>query len=466
MALIAGGVAAAQTPLSQRLQTFGVTTSVADYRQIQDQVTAVASVAQDEATEVVVELHYAGWIEQVFADTTYQRVERGQPLFTVYSPDIYADEQEYLFAARNRDALASSLVAGVAANAAALLDDARARLAQLQVPTDEIARLERTHVAEQQFTVTAPESGIVTDRQALPNMRVEPGTRLYTLAALQPIWVYAEVNENDLGRIRVGQAATVTMDSFPDRKFPAEVNFIVPQVNAASRTGQVRLVLPNADLALAPGMYGDATIAVAMGRQLVIPASGVLQNGIGALAFIDEGGGRFQPQPVELGPQVGDQFVVRKGLKPGDRVATSAAFLIASESSLAEAAGSFAPPPPGVGANAAPAAAPVASAQITLTTAPTPARKGDNAFRVRLTSTGGVPIAGAQVTLTLFMPAMPAMGMAAMKTTVTLSDRGGGLYEGSGRLGSGGNWQVTIVATKTGQIVARQQGWLRAEGGM
>lgn len=464
--ILAAGLGIAPLRAQQRIQTIGVTTGVVAYRNIRDDVTAPASVATDEATITTVTARFAGWVEQVSADTTYQHVVRGQPLCVIYSPDIYAAEQEYLFAVRNQKALAISTIGGVAAGAASLVADARARLEQQQVPAEEIARLERTGRARRRFTVTAPETGVITQRLALPNLRVEAGARLYTLAALQPIWVVAAVNESDLGRVRVGQAASVTLDAFPGRRFAARVNFIVPSVDAASRTGQLRLVLPNADLALAPGMYGSATIAVPMGRQLVIPASGVLQSGTQALAFVDLGGGRFDPRPVQLGPQVGEQFIVRGGLRAGERIATSADFLIASQAQLAEAAGSYAPPPAGVGAASTPAPSPAPSARMSLTTDPSPPRPGANRFRVRLTDAQGAPISGANISLALTMPAMPAMGMAAMKVTVLLADQDGGFYEGSGRLGSGGSWQATLVASKGGRILARQHLTLRAGGGM
>ncbi|HVA63527.1 MAG TPA: FixH family protein, partial [Terriglobales bacterium] len=212
--------------------------------------------------------------------------------------------------------------------------------------------------------------------------------------------------------------------------------------------------------ALLPGMYGQARIAVALGRQLVIPAGAVLQTGDQPLAFVDQGGGRLAPRPVELGTRVGDLYVVRGGLRPGERIARDASFLIASEEQMSAGAGSYAPPPPGVGA-----AGPQAGARLELTTAPSPPRAGANLFRVRLTSAGGSPLAGAQVSLTLYRPAMPAMGMAASNIVVALADQGGGLYEGRGNVG-GGTWQATITATRQGQALARQQRSLVVVGGM
>jgi Cu(I)/Ag(I) efflux system membrane fusion protein/cobalt-zinc-cadmium efflux system membrane fusion protein len=166
---------------------------------------------------------------------------------------------------------------------------------------------------------------------------------------------------------------------------------------------------------------------------------------------------------VQLGARVGEDFIVLKGLKPGEQIVTSANFLIDSESQLQAALGSFVPPPPGAGAASA-MNAPQESAD--LTSDPSPPRKGSNVFRVKLTDAGGSPISGADVNVTFFMAAMPAMGMAAMRTSVTLSDKGNGLYEGSGELGSGGTWQVTILAKKNSQVIASKQLSVNATGGM
>lgn len=455
----------------QRTQAIGVSDAVAGYREVSAPVTSVASLTTDEATQTEITLRYAGWIEKVYVNTAFAAVEPGQALLTVYSPALYAAEQDYVFTVAHQAQLAGSAgpeTTGAVTDAAhALLAAARARLRQEQVPEDEIARLERTGVARSRFTLRAPVGGIVTERMALPNQQVQPGMVLYRLAALNPIWADAAVNESDLGRVRVGQVASLTLDAYPGRTFAARVGFIYPQVDAASRTGRVRLVLPNGELRLFPGMFGSVRIEAGMGRQLVIPAGAVLQTGVQPQVFVDRGGGRLQPQAVELGPRVGDDYIVRGGLAAGTRVAADASFLIASEAQLSAAAGSFAPPPPGVGANAAAAAAPAAPrTHVELTTAPSPARKGSNVFRVRLTDAAGAPIGDAQVSLRLFMAAMPAMGMAQMHVRITMTARGGGLYEGSGNLGRGGRWQVSVTATRRGQTVAAWHSTLAATGGM
>jgi Cu(I)/Ag(I) efflux system membrane fusion protein/cobalt-zinc-cadmium efflux system membrane fusion protein len=200
-----------------------------------------------------------------------------------------------------------------------------------------------------------------------------------------------------------------------------------------------------------------------MGTQLVIPSSGVLQSGTRQIIFVDHGNGYLEPREVQLGARVGDDFIVTKGLKEGEQIITSANFLIDSESQLQAALGSYAPPPPGAGGASAPNAA---KANIELTSQPDPPRKGDNVFRVKLSEPSGAAISGAAVSVTFFMAAMPAMGMAAMHTAVSLTDKGNGLYEGSGSLGSGGTWQVTLTAQKNGQTIASKQTSVNATGGM
>jgi Cu(I)/Ag(I) efflux system membrane fusion protein/cobalt-zinc-cadmium efflux system membrane fusion protein len=211
-------------------------------------------------------------------------------------------------------------------------------------------------------------------------------------------------------------------------------------------------------------MFVNVDVKSNLGRQLVIPASSVFQSGTRQLVFLNHGNGSLEPKEVTIGPRVGDDFIVLKGLDAHQSIVTSANFLIDSESQLQAAAGSFVPPPPGAGSNAPPANAP--QANIDFTTDPSPPSKGANTFRIHLTGAGNVPIAGADVTVTFYMAAMQAMGMAAMNTTAKLTDKGNGMYEGSGSLGSGGTWQVTISVQKNGQVIATKQLHVNATGGM
>jgi hypothetical protein len=298
-------------------------------------------------------------------------------------------------------------------------------------------------------------------------MYAEPSTKLYTVADLSRVWVYAQVFQDDVGRVRPGDTAQITVDSYPGRTFSGQIEEILPQVDMATRTVRVRLAMANPGLKLKPGMFVNVDLKASLGRQLVVPASAVFQSGTRQLVFLNHGSGSLEPKEITVGPRVGDDFIVLKGLEAHQSIVTSANFLIDSESQLQAAAGSFVPPPPGAGGNAPPTNAPAAAqANIDFTTDPNPPQKGSNLFRVKLTSADGTPTTGAEVTVTFYIAAMPAMGMAALNTTTKLIDKGNGMYEGTGSLGSGGTWQVTISVQKSGQVIATKQLRVNATGGM
>jgi len=447
----------------QRLQSIGVKTGRVESKVVEDEIRVTGNVAVDETRLSTVQVRYSGYIQKVFADATYQYLRKGQPLFTIYSPELVATEREYLVAKQNQQRVTGSTVPGVAEGAASLLEAARERLKQWGVSQNEISRLESTGDVEQQLEVDSPVSGYITERNALPNLTVQPETHLYSVADLSTVWVLAEVFQIDLGRIKVGDRATLIVDSYPGRIFEGRVNFIYPQVDMTTRTAHARLVFSNPELKLTPGMFVNVVLKVPMGKQLVIPASGVLQSGTRQIVFVSRGDGYIEPREVQLGARAGDDIIVLKGVEESEEIVTSANFLIDSESQLQAALGSFVPPPPGAGAASAINAP---QGTVELSSDPNPPHKGTNVFRVKLTDVAGAPIAGAEVSVTFFMPAMPAMGMAAMRTPVTLSDKGNGLYEGSGQLESGGTWQVTILARKNGQLIANKQLSVNATGGM
>jgi RND family efflux transporter MFP subunit len=448
----------------QRMQSIGVQIGRVESKRVNDELRLSGNVEVNERRVAYVQSRVTGWIRRVYVDATGDLVRKGQPLFTMYSPDLVATEHEYLLAMRNATDLADSSVAGVAAGAGSLLNAARERLLQWQISPAEIARLERTGEASNELAIDAPAGGYITERNALPNMYVQPEMKLYTIADLSEVWVMAQLFQNDAGKIKPGDRAQVTVDAYPDVRFTGRVDYVLPQVDVSTRTLPVRLVFPNPRLALRPGMYVNVTLALPLGRRLVVPASAVFHSGTRSLVFAYGNGGTITPKEVGVGPRVGDQQVLLTGVQADEQIVTSANFLIDSEAQLQAAAGAFVPPPPGAGgASATPAAA---QATIAMTTDPSPPRKGANTVRVKLTSADGRGIGGAQVTVTFFMAAMPAMGMAAMKTTIAAGDQGGGWYEGAGELGSGGTWQVTVTATQHGQTIATRQLSVNATGGM
>jgi Cu(I)/Ag(I) efflux system membrane fusion protein/cobalt-zinc-cadmium efflux system membrane fusion protein len=463
--------AASEAPLApvqltpERMQSIGVETGTVQWKQISDDIRATGTVDIDERLISYVQVRFSGYVRKVFANATYQYVKKGEPLFTIYSPELVATQNEYLLARQNESLLSASSVEGVASGAAALTTAAEARLRQWDIPEAELAAMQETGKPISDLIINSPVSGYITERNALPNLYVEPATRLYAIADLSHIWVYAQVFQDDVGRLKPKDPVQITVDAYPERTFHGRVESILPQVDLATRTVRVRLEISNPDLKLKPGMFVNAKFRTNQGRHLVVPASAVLQSGTRQVAFIDDGGGKLTPKDVVLGPRIGDEVIVLQGLSAGQRIVTSANFLIDSESQLQAAAGSYMPPPPGASAAAT---QPSQSAQVNVdfTTDPNPPRKGTNSLHVKLTGSGGAPVDEADVSVTFFMPAMPAMGMAAMTTKAKLSKAGNGAYQGTGVLQSGGTWQVTITAQKNGQLLATKQLRVNATGGM
>jgi Cu(I)/Ag(I) efflux system membrane fusion protein/cobalt-zinc-cadmium efflux system membrane fusion protein len=449
----------------QRLQAIGVKTASVELRQIEDQLRLPGNVDINEQQVSYVQTRFPGWIQKVFANATYQYVHKGQPLFTIYSPDLVSTEQEYLLAKQNQQSFSYDIHGTALKEGDWLVQAATDRLRQFAVSPTQIAKLEQSGKVEHDIEVDSPVSGYITEKNALPNQYVQSDTKLYTIADLSTAWVYANVAQSDVGRLKPGNSATVTVDAYPGRKFAGRIDQILPQVDPMTRTVRVRLVFGNPGIILKPGMYVNVGIDVPLGKQLVIPSSGVLQTGTRQIAFVDHGQGYLEPREVEIGTRVDDHSVVLKGLKSGERIVSSANFLVDSEAQLQAAIGSFAPPPPGAGAAAA-VNAPNQQIEIDLTTNPSPPHKGTNTVRVKLTGAEGKPVTGVQVAVTFFMPAMPGMGMAAMRTSTTLAEKGSGIYEAPLQLQTGGTWQVTLRAQRNGQTIASKQLSLSATGGM
>lgn len=450
---------------AQRMQEIGITTAQVAMKDVSDNLSVPGNVDIDEQRLSYVQTRFPGWIQDVSINATYQYVRKGQRLFTIYSPDLVSSQQEYLLARQNQKAFSQDAHGMSVQDNGWLIKAAEERLQQYGVPAQTVSDLEQSGKVQRNMVVESPASGYIIERNALPNAYVQPDTKLYTIADLSTIWVYANVFQNDVGRLRPGDPAQVTVDAYPGRHFNGRIDQILPQVDQATRTVRVRLVFSNPGLALKPGMYVNAAISVQLGRQMVIPASAVLQTGSRAIAFIDHGDGNLEPRSVEIGPQIDDSVVVLSGLKAGERVVTSANFLVDSEAQLQAAAGAFAPAPP---AQAPPVAGAPSGAniQIDLNTQPSPPQKGANTLHVKLTGGDRKQLQGVQVNAVFFMPAMPAMGMAAEHAAAALADKGNGIFEGPVQLPSGGTYQVAVTVQSGGHTLATKQFSLTATGGM
>jgi Cu(I)/Ag(I) efflux system membrane fusion protein len=306
----------------QTQQLIGVQTGVAEVRELGKSIRTVGRVAVDETRLSKVTAKFDGYIEKLYVNVTGQAIRKGQPLFTVYSPDLLATQQEYLLALR------------AAKESPTLLAAARQRLLLWDVTPSEIRELERTGAARKSVTIYAPAAGVVMNKMAVEGARITAGEPLFEIANLDRVWIQADVYESDLPFIRRGAPATTTLSYLPGRTWSGRVTFIAPTVDPTTRTVKVRSEFENVDGALKPEMFGDVVIEEPARRAVTVPDSAVMQTGTRNVVYVVKSDGTYEPRDVEIGVKSDDLREVRSGLVAGDRVVTSANFLVDSESRL------------------------------------------------------------------------------------------------------------------------------------
>lgn len=326
-----------------KLQRTGVRTQAAERRVVMRSVRVPGTVQLDERRLTIVSTRSDTFIEHVENITTGDRVRKGQPLLHLYSPEIAAAGAQYLSVLNE--------AAGPGGGRPLLIEGARRRLENLNVPAEVLTEIERTRKVPMSMVGTAPRDGIVLERSATEGMRAPAGEVLFRIADISTVWLLADVPEHELGLVKPGQAATVWLRSRPGRTFTGRVGLIYPQVSRETRTTRVRIELPNPDGALLPDMYADVEITTGEGKPVVaVPDDAVIDTGTRQVVILDKGEGRFEPREVKVGAR-GDGYVeVRDGIAAGDRVVTSANFLIDAESNLKAALQSMAAPPDGAAA--------------------------------------------------------------------------------------------------------------------
>jgi RND family efflux transporter MFP subunit len=288
----------------------------------------------DERRREVVHAKYEGYVEKLLVDFTGKPVRKGQPLLAIYSPALVAAQKEYLVARGAQTRLGDSSVPGVAKGGAELAEASRQRLRSFDVGPEEIAALEKTGLPRRTVTLRSPVSGVVIEKTAVEGMKVSPTDRLYEIADLSHVWILAEVYEKDLGAVRVGLPARVTLASQPGGEWRGSVTFVCPTVKPDTRTVEARIDVDNAGGVLKPDMFVDVSLEGAPSAALTVPESAVIPTGERTLVFVDKGDGQYEPREVALGARVAGGYEVRQGLAAGDRVVVSANFLLDSESSL------------------------------------------------------------------------------------------------------------------------------------
>ena len=324
----------------ERQQLIGLKTGLVEYRSIERTIRTVGVVEFDERRLADVNIKIEGWIESLLVNFTGEAVKKGQPLLTIYSPDLVSTQEEYLQALRARETLSKSRFADIVSGAETLVNASRRRLQYWDISDEEIATLERTGTPRKSMTIYSPIDGVVIEKMAVRGKKVMPGESLYRVADLSTVWVQGEIYEYEVPVVKLGQAASVTLASYPGELFRGKVSYVYPVLTEKTRTVKVRFELSNTkDWKLKPQMYANVELKIPFGKRLVVPDEAVLDSGTQQLVFIDKGQGTFVPRDVKVGARVEGYVEILVGLSAGERVVTSANFLIDSESQLKAAVG-------------------------------------------------------------------------------------------------------------------------------
>ena len=307
------------------IQTMGVRTAKVKRGPLERVIRTVGVIDYNETALADVTTKFRGWIEKLYVDSTGKEVRKGEPLFDIYSPDLYSAQNEYVLA--------------LGQGSSGLRTSARLKLALFDISDDQIVELERTRTPQRTLRINAPIAGIVVEKMAVQGQMVEAGMKLYRLADLSIVWVQAQVYEEDLAFLKVGQEAEVSLSYLPDRKFKGRITYIYPTVDEKTRTAHVRMEFHNPGLFLKPGMFATVQVRAELEPlTLLVPDSAVLRSGEENTVFVSLDGGKFEPRVVTLGPRAeNNMYQAISGLKEGELVVTSAQFMLDSESQLREA---------------------------------------------------------------------------------------------------------------------------------
>jgi Cu(I)/Ag(I) efflux system membrane fusion protein len=326
-----------EIPLDKQ-QMIGVKTVEVKEHQLRKVIRTVGRIEYDERRLSTVNMKYEGWIEKLHADYSGKYVKKGTPLAEIYSPELLATQQEFINALKwardNEKSDNDSMKTMLSKDAQLLVEAARQRLKLWDISDEQIKKIEESGKPARTMTLFSPVSGYVVQKMAFQGMRAMPGEKLFDIADLGSVWIVAEVYENELPLVKVGQRAMISLSYFPGREMNAVIDYIYPVLSAETRTAKVRFTVPNPGIQLKPQMFTNVEITIPVGRKLAVPAEAVLDTGLRQVVYVDKGDGYFEPREIKTGVKVEEMLEVLAGLKQGEKVASSAIFLIDSEAQL------------------------------------------------------------------------------------------------------------------------------------
>ena len=326
----------------EKIQKLGVKTEAAVLRKLTQTVRAVGRIEPNERRVYTVAPKFEGWVEKLHVNAVGDVVKASQPLFEVYSPELVSAQREYLIAIQGVSAMqgaASAAQSGMQT----LAESSLSRLKSWDINDGELQQLRNTGEAKRTLLYRSPAFGVVLEKPAVQGMRFMPGEMMYKIADLSTVWIMADVFEQDIALVKVGQAAQVRLDAFPGREFKTRVAYIYPTLNEQTRTVPVRLEMVNSGGLLRPGMYAQVELAAAgeKAAAVTVPDSAVIHSGQRTIVLVELGAGRYEARDVKLGRHSDDAIEVLEGVADGEKVVVSANFLIDAESNLKAVIGGF-----------------------------------------------------------------------------------------------------------------------------
>ncbi len=319
-------------------QNMGVRFGTVIRKDLSREIRAVARIETDESLVGHIHTKISGWVEKMYVSTTGERVEKGQKLLEIYSPQLVSAQDEYLDAFHNVQSLPTGADQNLRQNLENILHSAKTRLQYYDISDDQIEELERSGVVKKTLVFKSPFEGYVMKKHVLDGMEVKPGMPLYTIADLSTVWIQADIYESEMPWVDVGNKAEITLSYYPGESIQGKIDYIYPYLETKTRTIKVRLVFKNPELKLKPGMYTNVVIQTAPVKDAIaVPQEAVLFSGKRTLVFVALGGGRFVPRDVNVGVESGDGYYeIKSGLKEGESIVLSGQFLLDSESRLQE----------------------------------------------------------------------------------------------------------------------------------
>jgi Cu(I)/Ag(I) efflux system membrane fusion protein len=444
-------VAIALTPEEQK--SIGIETVEVKRQTIRKEIVSPGKISEPEAAIGTISARIGGRIEKLFVNVTGETITRGQPVASIYSPDVYAGAEEYKLALANRERLTASKESQAISQAEELIQASRRRLELWGLTAEQIDAIPNAASPALQIIVYSPIAGVITKRNVAEGQYVKEGDILYTVTDLSTVWVQADVFESDIPAIRNGMDVRITSSGLARRTVRGTISFLQPSVDPQTRTMTARVQVPNPDMRLRPGMFVQVAFDVPVAPEtLAVPREAVLNTGKEQVVYVAKENGVFEKRLIQA-ETVGDAYyAIKSGLRAGELVVAKGNFLIDSQTRLTGTiTGMFG----GSKAYGAETQTPTPAQDFTVTLRPEPSPpKGgsDGMFHVTVTDPNGKTVSDAQVKVTLVMPAMPSMGMGEMRSAINLAWNGSE-YVGSGPIAMAGPWNVTVEATRNGQLL-------------